>query len=184
MFLLKDPRTGKIEEVYDYPTCLASPILIYRNCQLVTREPLRIPILIVPNEYLTKMENCRATTEHTYASLEYVDYFIKDQKDKAEDAEYANRMHQVQTLFSMGSRICSHKTMFFTGPKVVYKKSFTDKWVWKQEGILCLTNVGHYATIKSLSLKGVNDVFITGTFKCGEEVLENTQCKISISNNS
>lgn len=70
MFLLKDPKTGKIEEVYDYPDCLASPAIRYAGCQLVSREPLRIPILIVPNEYLTEMENCRATTEHMYASTE------------------------------------------------------------------------------------------------------------------
>lgn len=181
-FILKDPRTGKLEEVFDYPECLASPTLRTRGCRLVSREPLRIPILVVPNQYLTEMDGQRTTAESIYASFEYVQHFLGDKKETEDTEEYNRRVNGVQDIFAMGTahkRSC--QTMFFTGPKVVYKKKFTDNWVWLDQDILALEHRGHFRTIESLKLSGINDVFITGTFECGEEVKDNTQCKISVS---
>lgn len=182
-FILKDPRTGKLEEVFDYPECLASPTLRSRDCQLVTREPLRIPILVVPHDYLVEMDGQGETTESIYASFELRDYRDEVATQQVKQQKYDSKLSKVQDIFSistMHKRSCI--TMFFTGPKPVYKQSFTDNWVWKDEGILVLTNRGHYRTIESLSLKGINDVFITGTFECGDEVMPNTQCKIIVAN--
>lgn len=184
-FILKDPRTGKLEEVFDYPECLASPTLRSRDCQLVTREPLRIPILVVPHDYLVEMDGQGETAESIYASFELRDYRDEVADQAARKQKYDNKVTKVQEIFSFGTahrRSC--KTTFFTGPKPVYKQSFDGNWVWLEQGILALTNVGHYRTIESLKISGVNDVFITGTFECGDEVKDNTQCKISVCNNS
>ena len=181
IYLLKDPRSGKFEEVFEYPIDLASPTLRFGGVKLVTRELLKTPILVVPDEYLTEKSGYGATTDPFYASFEYLDYrdgVVKAEKDKQ---QYDGKVTRVQEIFANGTahkRSC--KTMFFTGPKKVYKQTFTDNWVWKEEGILALGIRGHFHTIQSLSLKGINDVFITGKFECEGEVVENTQCKITV----
>jgi len=184
LFLLKDPRSGKIEQVFEYPECLASPTLRTRDCRLVSREPFRIPILVVPNDYLTEMDGQGLGDDVLYASMEYVDYYLGNIKAEKKQQEYDSKIEKVKELFSPGVNHRHHtKTMFFTGPKAVYKKTFENEWVFSQmTGNLSLTNVGYFRSIDSLSLKGINDVFITGTFECGGEVLENTQCKISMLN--
>jgi len=180
--LLKDPRTEKVETVFEYPPDLASPtIRPNKDCTLVTRELMRIPILVVPNEYLIQGDGYELD-DAMYASFEFLNIHTADAKEKADDAEYNKRVGKVQELFAVGTlhkRSC--KTMFFTGPKPVYKQTFTDNWVWREQGILALENRGHFRTIESLSLKGLNDVFITGTFECGDVVMADTQCKITIS---
>ncbi len=181
IYFLKDPRTKISEEVYEYPTDLASPILRFHGVKLVTRELLKTPILVVPDEYLTERSGCGATTDPWYASFEYLDYrdgIVKAEKDKQ---QYDSKVTRVQEIFANGtSHKRSCKTMFFTGPKKVYKQTLTDNWVWMEAGILALGTCGHFHIIESLSLKGINDVFITGKFECNGEVVENTQCKITI----
>lgn len=182
IYILKDPRKDTTEEVFEYPIDLASPTIRFRGVKLVTRELLKTPILVVPDEYLTEMEGCGATTDPMYASFEYLDYrdgVVKAEKDKQ---QYDGKVSRVQEIFAMGTihkRSC--KTIFFTGPKRVYKRTFADNWGWKDYGILAAEHCGHFRTIESLSLKGINDVFITGTFESDGEVVENTQCKITVS---
>jgi len=182
LYLLKDPRSGKIEQVYKYPEDLASPMLRLSSCILVTKQLLTPPIFVVPKEYLTEMDGQGITTDPWYASFEYLDYKDKELRKQGALSEYDSRMNRVKEIFSMGTyhkRSC--KTIFFTGPKPVYKCSFVDNWGWKDCGILCLTNIGTYRTIESLSLKGMNEVFINGIFECGDEVMKDTQCKITVS---
>jgi hypothetical protein len=182
--LFKDPNTEKVEVVFEYPPDLASPTLRgYFDCTLVTQELMRIPILVVPNEYLTfaneyEMDDCM------YADFQYLEHKRKVSEDKADNDEYNRRMKQVRELFGIGTthkRSC--KTIFFTGPKPIFKKTFTDDWVYREvPNTLCLEHQGHFQTIDSLSLKGLNDVFLTGAFNYAGIVMENTQCKITISN--
>jgi len=79
IYELKDPRTGNIEEVYDYPKCYL-PELAYKhvldNCLIVSREVLKFPILVVPKAYLTEKENQRINDETTvYLTKELAEYF-------------------------------------------------------------------------------------------------------------
>jgi hypothetical protein len=186
IYLLKDPRTGKFEEVFEYPIDLASPTIRFKGVKLVTRELLKTPILVVPDEYLTEKSGYGATTDPWYASFEYLDYrdgVVKAERDKQ---VYEGKVSRVQDIFAYGTmhkRSC--KTIFFTGPKKVYKQTFSDNWAWREYGVLAAEHCGHFRTIESLSLKGINDVFITGTFECAldGEVVENTQCKITVSVN-
>lgn len=117
-----------------------------------------------------------------YADLTYLQKYFEDEKAQKEKQHYDDKIDQVKQIFAMGTfhkRSC--KTMFFTGPKPVYKQTFTDNWVWLEQGTLSLTNRGAYRTIESLKLSNIGEVFITGTFECQGEVLPNTQCKISVS---
>lgn len=181
-YLFKDPKTDKVDVVFEYPDSLASPALIAgKGYTLVTRELLRLPILVMPDDYLMisdgyELDDCM------YASFEYRNLYESAAKEVADGKKYDSKLQQVADLFSMGvnhKHTC--KTMFFTGPKFVYKQTFEDDWTWMQHGILVLQSRGHFRTIDSLSLKGLNDVFITGTFECGDDVVENTQCKITLS---
>lgn len=127
------------------------------------------------------MDGQGETTESIYASFEFLDYRDAVADQAARKQKYDGKVSKVQDIFAIGTmhkRSC--KTMFFTGPKPVYKQTFEDNWVWKDEGILVLEHRGHFRTIESLSLKGISDVFITGTFECGEEVMPNTQCRITL----
>lgn len=182
-YILQDPRTpGTYEEVYDYPECLASPTIKRDDCVLASREPLRIPILVIPKAYIKSIPNEGVLLDMPYAEMALLEYYFTDEKARQEKEHYDTKMDSVRRMFAMGrmhQRSC--KTMFFTGPKPVYKQTFTDNWVWLEQGILSLTNRGHYRTIESLKLSGINEVFIGGTFECCGEVLENTQCKITVS---
>ena len=183
-FIFKDPITDKSETVYEYPECLASVTLrYYSGCTLVTKELMRIPILVVPNEYLVDTGG-REIDRSAYADLKYYSYHRDIQEKKFQNAVFDDKIQRVKELFGIGSshlRRC--KTMFFTGPKAVYKLSFDENWIYGDSQILKLEKWGHFKTIDSLSCKGLNDVFITGIFVCantGDE-MENTQCKITVS---
>ena len=185
IYILTDPRTGKEEQVYEYPTCLASPILLRNDTTLVTREPLRIPIIIAPNEYLADHPNLRESSEIMYGLCDLYDYW-QDQIEKGVKAEKKNnKLDQLQRMFSPPiclSYLC--KTTFFTGPKAVYKQTFDDMWAYKETQVFALANRGQFRTIENLSFKGPNEIFVTGTFEVpddsigGFDVQENTQCKI------
>lgn len=182
-YILKDPRNAKTEEVYLYPEQLASPWMRSSTWTLVSKELLRIPILIVPNEYLTAKEEWEMG-ESTYVNMEYVDYARKVAEETGKQNKHDGRMQQVKEMFSLGtSHLRTCKTMFFTGPKLVYKKSFDNNWVYKNNDTFALENIGFYRSIESLSVKGIGDVFIKGAFECGNSVMEDTQCKITVSVN-
>ena len=182
-YILQDPRKpDTYEELYEYPDCLASPTIKRDDCVLVSRVPLQIPILVLPKAYIKSIPNEGLLMDMMYADLSLLQYYFDDEKAQQKKVHYDQKLNQVQQMFAIGTmhkRSC--KTMFFTGPKAVYKKSFEDNWVWLEQGILSLTNRGHYRTIDSLKLSGINEVFIGGTFECNGEVLENTQCKITVS---
>lgn len=178
---LKEPRSGIVDIVYEYPQCLASPTLIRNNATLVSKEPLRIPIFVVPNEYLTERSDERASSEFLYASFDLIDYFDEQANKKDKQEKYDDKVEKLKSLFAVGD---SHKkitsTTFFTGPKEVYKKTYADVWAWSEDK-LKLGEIGYYESIENLSLKGLNEVFLKGTFKCGEVTQRDTQCKITLS---
>ena len=183
-FIFRDPITDKSETVYEYPQCLASITLrYYSGCTLVTKELMRIPILVVPDEYLIGDDGYELD-DVLYANLTYYAHFQKIREEKFKNKVFDSKIQRVKELFGIGSshlRRC--KTMFFTGPKAVYKLSFDENWIYGDSQTLKLEKWGHFKTIDSLSCKGLNDVFITGTFVCantGDE-MENTQCKITVS---
>lgn len=181
-FMLKDPRNESFTEVYEYPECLASPTLKRSDCVLVSKVPMQIPIIVAPKAYLKEFHNEGLLMDMLYGDLTYLNLYFEDEKARSEQHDFDDKVNQVKEIFSMGTfhkRSC--QTFFFTGPKAVYKQKFSDVWVWLEQGVLSLANRGHFRTIESLSLKGINEVFITGTFECGEEVLPNTQCKITVS---
>lgn len=181
-FILLSPPAEKIEEVYEYPECLASSTIHRSDCVLASRTPLSPPILVLPKAYIKTVHNEGVLLDFPYADLTFLQKYFEDEEAQKKKQHYDSKVNQVQEIFSMGTfhkRKC--KTMFFTGPKPVYKQTFDDNWVWLEQGILSLTNRGHYRTIESLKLSGIGEVFITGTFECGPEVLPNTQCKISVS---
>lgn len=183
IYILTDPRTRKIEQVYEYPSCLASPILLRNGATLVSREPMRIPILIVPNEYLTEREGMRESADLTYGDPELYDYWLDLKEKGIKEEKKSNKLEQLQKMFSPPHTLqYSFKTMFFTGPKDVYKQTFEDKWAYTGADQFVLENRGLFRTVENLSFKGPNEIFITGTFECfcdgGAVVKENTQCKI------
>lgn len=182
-YILQDPRTpGSSEEVYDYPECLASPTIQRDDCVLASRIPLQIPILVLPKAYIKTVPGEGLLMDMLYADLAILNYYLTDEKALRQEKHYDDKIDRVKQMFSIGTmhrRSC--KTTFFTGPKSVYKKSFDDNWVWLENGILSLTNRGYFATIDSLSLNGFNEVFIAGSFECGDEVITNTQSKITVS---
>lgn len=74
----KDPRTGVVEEVYNYPADLATGfVTVSKDCTLVSREPLKFPAIIVPNEYLTERTNQRITTSGTCVIHELWYYWLE-----------------------------------------------------------------------------------------------------------
>lgn len=181
-YILKNPLTQQVEEVYEYPSCLASPMLDRSDCYLVSRTPLTIPILVVPKAYIREIQGEGLLYDSMYGDLSLLNHWLSDEKAREKAEFHDDKLNQVKEMFRMGTfhkRKC--KTMFFTGPKLVYKNTFEDNWVWLDYGVLSLTNRGCFRTIESLSLKGINEVFITGTFECEGEVVENTQCKIQLS---
>jgi hypothetical protein len=152
---------------------------------LVSREPLRIPILIVPNEYLTDHPTERESTNLTYGDSVLYDYWL-DLVEKGVKAEKKNnKLGQLEQMFSAPTCLnYTFKTTFFTGPKLVYKQTFTDMWAYTDADQFVLENRGLFRTIENLSFKGPNELFITGTFEVmsddigGFIVQDNTQCKI------
>lgn len=183
-YMLKDPRDGKFTEVFHYPGDLASPTIRDSRCILVSRELLRPPIMVVPKEYLTAMDGRGEILDSTYADLSLLTHFTDEIASGIKKDKFDSNIEQVKSIFALGTahkRFC--KTMFFTGPKNVYKKTLMDDWQWTDKEVLTLMNWGHFRTIDSLSLKGVNDVFITGTFVAEGDIVKNTQCKITVSNN-
>ena len=79
IYELKDPRTGNIEEVYDYPKCYLPESAykhILENCLTVSKEVLKFPILVVPRAYLTEKENQRINDgTAVYLTKELAEYF-------------------------------------------------------------------------------------------------------------
>jgi len=183
IYELRDPRTDKVEMVFAYPTSLASSVVFRNNATLVSREPLRIPILVVPNDYLTELTNLRESTEFMYAQLDLYDHWVALKEKQQDQAKYNSKLAQLKTIFGDGiTRTYNFKTTFFTGPKSVYKRTFTDAWMNLSADRYGLLNVGLFRTIDDLSIKGINELFLTGTFECGDEVVENTQCKVTFTN--
>lgn len=180
-FVFKSPLHDVAEEVYEYPDFLASPMLRLGDCILVSRLPMTLPIIVAPKNYLRDLGegysfNCQ------YADLTYINHWDSEVKTQIENKKQDDKMERVKEMFAIGTahkRRC--KTIFFTGPKPVYKQTFVDNWVWLETNVLALTNIGCYRNIDSLSLKGINEVFISGEFECEGEVLKNTQCKITLS---
>ena len=180
VYILIDPRTKKVEQVYEYPSCLASPGLLRPNSILVSREPLRIPILVVPKEYLEEKSGELESSETIYGDFDLYDYWYGLKKEEHEAAVVNNKIEQLQTMFSSPiPSLYSCKTIFFTGPKEIYKQTFNDHWVYDTAGRFILVNIGLFRTIEDLSFKGPNDIFIKGTFEFGDTVKPDTQCKIT-----
>lgn len=178
-YKFNNPKTGLVEDVYEYPLHLASPAYQYPNCTLVSRELVRIPILVIPNEYLDKISGEVATTDVYYASIEFQEYYETDAKVKVKKQQFDDKIDKLQCLFSNGTlhqRLT--KTTFFTGPKSIYKKILENSWYWSDKNNLILTDIGYFKSVISLSIKNDNEIFITGTFECDSETVENTQCKI------
>jgi hypothetical protein len=177
-----NPKTGLSEDVYEYPSHLASPTCQFQNCTLVSRELVRIPILVVPNDYLEKVVGEVATVDVCYASFEFQEYYETDAEVRGKKQQFDDKIHKLQSLFSNGTR---HqrltKTTFFTGPKSIYKKVLDNAWYWADSQKLVLNDIGHFQSVTSLSIKNDNEVFITGVFECGSETIENTQCRIVLS---
>ena len=185
MYHFKNPISRVEETVYEYPLELATLTLQFRTyARLVTREPMMFPILVVPPEYLEKIPNhLKSTSEVFYASLEFADYKEEQEIKKEKQDQHDSKIDRVRELFSVGTaHLRSCKSFFFTGPVAVYKKSFTENWVYNNEtGKLTLGTHGYFDTIDSLSLKGLNDVFITGLFVYSEkDKMLNTQVKITV----
>jgi Asp-tRNA(Asn)/Glu-tRNA(Gln) amidotransferase B subunit len=86
---LKDPRTGNVEEVYDYPSCYLPADAhkhILDNCLTVSREPLKFPILVIPKAYLTEKENQRFNDGvEGYLSQELANYFYSFDENVSEE---------------------------------------------------------------------------------------------------
>jgi hypothetical protein len=181
-YVLKSPLNDIAEEVYEYPTDLASPILRRSDCVLVSRLPLQIPIIVAPKEYIRNIPNEGVLLDMPYGDMTLLNHWLADEKAREKREFHDDKMEIMKEMFSTGTfhlRQC--KTNFFTGPKLVYKKTLTDNWVWLDYGVLSLTNWGLFRNIESLSVKGTSEIFITGTFESGGEVVENTQCKIVVS---
>ena len=86
---LKNPKTGTIEKVYDYPKCYL-PESAYKhvldNCLTVSRGVLKFPILVVPKAYLTEKENQRINDETpVYLTTELADYFYNIDENVSEE---------------------------------------------------------------------------------------------------
>jgi Asp-tRNA(Asn)/Glu-tRNA(Gln) amidotransferase B subunit len=88
IYELNDPRTGKVEEVYDYPKCYLPESAhkhVLDNCLTVSREPLKFPILVVPKAYLTEKENQRINDGvEFYLTTELSDYFYSFDENVSE----------------------------------------------------------------------------------------------------
>ena len=75
---LKDPRTNVVEEVYEYPSCISAHNSPWTNCTIVSRTPLLIPIIIVPNAYLTEKPNQRISVVDVFLITEYLNYWLDE----------------------------------------------------------------------------------------------------------
>lgn len=181
-YRFNNPKTGIVEDVYEYPSHLVSPTYQYPNCVLVSREPIRIPILVIPNDYLEKVSGEVASADVFYASFEFQEYYETDTKVTVKKQQFDDKIQKLQSLFSVGTlhqRLT--KTTFFTGPKSIYKKILDNTWYWAETQVLVLTDIGRFKSVSSLSIKNDNEIFLAGTFECGLESVENTQCKIVVS---
>lgn len=182
IYELKDPINGGVSTVFEYPSCLVSPMYAFRECTLVSKEPLKIPIIIAPDIYLTEKKDQREGMDVAYVYMELWHHW-QDELEKNRDSEKkSDRLAALRSSFPnlIVSSQLDQDTMFFTGPKLVYKRTFKEKWSWVAGDRFALTGIGLFRTIESLSLKSPNEMFVTGTFECGDEVVGNTQCKIII----
>lgn len=180
IYELKDPRNNAAEDVYEYPSDLTSPVVLRRDCTLVSRQPLQIPILIVPTEYLTEKSDQRESVEHMFALVDLYDYWMEIKAAQNSQKKLNDKLSHLKEIFANGlNSQYSYITTFFTGPKPVYKQTFADDWTYNSLDQAILMHRGLFRTIDDLSVKGVNELFLKGTFECGDLVQENTQCKIT-----
>jgi Asp-tRNA(Asn)/Glu-tRNA(Gln) amidotransferase B subunit len=98
---LKDPRTGNIEEVYDFPKCYL-PFDAHKhvldNCLTVSREPLKFPILVVPKAYLTEKENQRINDNTPfYLTNELAEYFYSFDENVSEEIKFNRFLAKIIT---------------------------------------------------------------------------------------
>jgi Asp-tRNA(Asn)/Glu-tRNA(Gln) amidotransferase B subunit len=89
IYELKDPKTGNVEEVYDYPSCYLPAEAhkhILNNCLTVSKEPLKFPILVIPKVYLKEKENQRLNYgSDIYLSKELAEYFYNLDENVSEE---------------------------------------------------------------------------------------------------
>jgi hypothetical protein len=183
IFLFRNPISGDIEEIYEYPESFMARAYLAPKCRPVTKQPFEPPIFLVPEEYLTEAKGPVVISgDNIYVDNRYYNYWLKQNEINEDEKKFDEKLEKLKKVFGIGVfHLNDPKITFYTGPKSVFGKQFREKVIFRNDDMLHIGNLGRFSFIKNCSIKDSNALFVSGRFHTTEdEINDDTQCKISL----